>query len=123
MDDAWPETFPERMRWARTRAGHRTPTDAARALELRPGTYRTYETHADEGGRMPPLPEIQRIARRFQVSWTWLAVGEGRPDQGVLSDDRIAQISEKVARLPPEERDTALDAALSVVETFARRAK
>lgn len=121
MTQEWPENFAERMRWARRKAGHKTPTDAARFLAVRPGTYRTYEAEEGDGARQPPLEEIQRIARRFQVSWTWLAVGEGRPDQGVLADDRVEQINQAAAQLPAEEREAALDAALGVVRAFTKR--
>ncbi|MGH6958789.1 MAG: helix-turn-helix domain-containing protein [Caulobacteraceae bacterium] len=121
MERDWPETFPERVRWSRQRAGFKTPTDAAHSLGLRPNTYRTYEILKEEGGREPPLNEIQRIARRFQVSWIWLATGEGRYDEGVLADDRLVELRDKVAQLPKADRDTALDAALSVVNTFVRR--
>lgn len=123
MERDWPENFPERVRWARHHAGFKTATEAANFLDIRPGTYRTYEALKEEGGREPPLVEIQRIARRFQVSWIWLATGEGRYDEGVLTDDRLAELRDKVAQLPKADRDTALDAALSVVNTFIRRAK
>lgn len=119
LRDQW-----ERLRWARL---HRTPfervKDAAESLGLKPGTYRTYEhSPGEDGGRLPPLTELQRICRRFKVNWVWVATGEGTPDDGVVTDDRIAAVSDRFGRVPPEKQDDAMSAVLGVLDAFARKA-
>jgi hypothetical protein len=114
----------ERLRWARL---NRTPfdrvKDAAESLGLKPGTYRTYE-HAPgtEGGRLPSLSELQRICRKYKVSWVWVATGEGTPDTGVATDERLATIEQKLGAVPAEKQDDAVSAALAVLDSFARKA-
>lgn len=111
----------ERMRWARMRAGYQRPTDAARSVNIKPVTYRTYEiAPGAEGGREPPLSEVQRIARKFDVNWVWLASGEGSPETQ-RADQRLAEISSTIAQLPKSRREDALNAALSVVNALAKR--
>lgn len=111
----------ERLRWARKAAGFERPTDAARSLDIKPVTYRTYEHAPADGGREPPLTEIQRMARKFRVNWVWLAAGEGNPTEGHVADERVQEIDQRVARLPKDQRDLALDAALNVIRAFNRR--
>lgn len=123
-------TFAHRLNWARRslrdiEGGQRLPTkkDAAEYLGVKPGTYRTWEAPKEEGGREPPIQEIRRIARRLQVGWVWLAQGIGRPDENVLADDSVEALNQKIAQLPKEVRDQAVEAATGVVETFLRRIK
>jgi hypothetical protein len=124
--DAWKSQREqwERLRWARL---NRTPferaKDAADSLGIKQGTYRTYE-HAPgtDGGRLPPLTELQRICRKFKVSWVWVATGEGTPDTGVVTDERLATIGERLGQVPDEKQDDAIRAALGVLDAFARKA-
>ena len=108
----------ERLRWARL---NRTPfeksKDAADSLGIKPGTYRTYE-HAPgtDGGRLPPLTELQRICRKYKVSWTWVATGEGTPDDGVIADERLAAVSAKLGEVPEEKQDDAMSAVMGVLD-------
>lgn len=55
----------ERIRWARLNRTHFVrPTDAARSLGVKPGTYRTWEIAKADGGRAPMLSELQHLARK-----------------------------------------------------------
>jgi hypothetical protein len=96
--------------------------DAAVSLNIKPGTYRTYEHIPGEGGRLPPLTELQRICRKYKVSWTWVATGEGDPDTGVSPDGRLADVSRRLGRIPEEKQDDAMSAVLGVLDAFARKA-
>lgn len=112
----------ERLRWARL---NRTPfervKDAAESLGIKAGTYRTYE-HApgEDGGRLPPLTELQRICRKFKVSWVWVATGDGSPDAGVISDEGLAQVGAALDQVDDEKREDALRAALGAIGAFRR---
>jgi len=113
--------FWQRLRWARMRSPFETAADTARSLSLKPGTYRTYERPADENGRMPDLSEIQRIAKKLKVSWTWLASGSGRPHDGAVEvDDRAVLVAQRIEKLPPEKQLDALNAALAVIDAIGR---
>jgi transcriptional regulator with XRE-family HTH domain len=113
--------FWQRLRWARMRSPFETAADTARSLGLKPGTYRTYERPTDENGRKPDLSEIQRIAKKLAVSWTWLASGSGRPDDGAVEvDDRAVLVAQRIDKLPPEKQLDALNAALAVIDAIGR---
>lgn len=115
----------ERLRWARL---HMTPfarpTDAARSLNIRPVTYRTYEIPKSEGGRWPPLAEVQRIASKFGVSWAWLATGQGSPDDAKPAPIRIMvdEWAVEFEQIDPAKRDDAATAVRAVLEAFKRKA-
>ena len=123
MDDKWTRTreFWERLRWARSQTAFERAKDAADSLNIKPGTYRTYERPPSDNGRVPPLTEIQRIARKFKVSWPWLATGQGAPDD-VLFDDRLAAFGLMVAAVPEDKRSDAVTAALAVLDSFTKKA-
>jgi len=124
MDDAWRHAneFADRLRWARMQVRFERAGDAAEALGIKPGTYRTYERRKADGGRLPRLPETQRIARRLGVSWTWLATGDDRPDAEPTSrDDRVAHFVELLLDVPADRRDDAINAAEAVIKSFLRR--
>lgn len=119
MDHQW-----ERLRWARMhRTGFERVKDAAESLNIKAGTYRTYE-HAPgtDGGRLPSLTELQRICRKYKVSWVWVATGQGDPDQGVMADERLAVVGDKLGQVPPEKQEDALAAILGMLDAFARKA-
>lgn len=114
----------ERLRWARL---NRTPferaKDAAESLNIKPGTYRTYE-HAPgtDGGRLPSYSELQRICRKYKVSWVWVASGQGAPDDDPASrDERLQVVASHLGHVPAEKQDDALRAALAVLDSFADR--
>lgn len=112
----------ERLRWARlNRTEFGRAKDAADSLGIKPGTYRTYE-HApgSDGGRLPSLTELQRICRKFKVSWVWVATGEGDPEAGVY-DERLAIVGDRLKDVPEEKQEDALRAALGVLDAFARK--
>jgi transcriptional regulator with XRE-family HTH domain len=125
MDDGWrrAEEFADRLRWARTQMHFERAGDAADSLGIKPGTYRTYERRKADGGRLPPLPEIQRIAGRLGVNWPWLATGDGRPDsEPTTRDDRVARFVEMLLDVPADRQDDAINAAEAVIKSFIRRA-
>lgn len=113
----------ERQRWARLNAGFERPTDAARSLGIPPGTYRTYEQRLGDGGRTPPLSAAQGMARKFKIRWEWLVAGRGSPELTGGDDTRLAELGDKIGRIPPDKRDDAIDAAVSVLESYLRRAR
>jgi transcriptional regulator with XRE-family HTH domain len=115
----------ERLRWARL---HRTPfarpTDAARSLNIRPGTYRTYELAKADGGRAPSIVETQRIAKKFGVSWQWILTGDGTPDEP--KQDELREFAERLqarfSEVEPAKQEDALRAVEGVLEAFRKRA-
>lgn len=114
----------ERLRWARL---NRTPweksKDAAESLGVKPGTYRTWEHAPDtDGGRLPSLSELQRVCRRYKVSWVWVATGEGTPDEGVVTDERLAEVGAKLGEVPADKQDDAMSAVMGVLDAFRRKA-
>ena len=112
----------DRLRWARLRAGFERAKDAADSLGIKPGTYRTYEYDPTQNGREPPLTELQRICRKFKVSWVWVASGQGDPDAGVVQDERLQAVSDKFGQVDPEKQDDAMNAVLGVLDAFRKRA-
>lgn len=112
----------ERLRWARLRAGYERGKDAAESLNIKPGTYRTYEVGKADGGRAPTLSELQRIARKFKVSWVWLATGQGSPDEGVVVNERLAEAAERAEAIPEDKREDAWSAVMGVLEAYRKRA-
>jgi transcriptional regulator with XRE-family HTH domain len=125
MDESWRDLREvwERIRWARI---HLTewdrPTDAAKSLGIRPGTYRTYEHSKADGGRQPPIDELATIAKKYKVNFAWLATGDGHPHASILADPRLSVIATKTANVPAEKQDDALAAAAAVLDAFARKA-
>lgn len=115
----WPEGFAERLKWARMRAGYTHASEAARKLAVKPVTWRSWEA----GEREPELNEKQRVARRLKVSWTWLASGEGRPDQGVITDESVQKLADDLARLSDDDRAFAIETARGAIAPFLRRVK
>ena len=62
-----------RIRQARLARGYATATDAARRLNVNIHTYAAWEN----GNRRPKIPDLERIAKTFRVSYEWLATGLG----------------------------------------------
>jgi transcriptional regulator with XRE-family HTH domain len=112
----------ERLRWARLRAGYERAKDAADSLNIKPVTYRTYEIGKADGGRAPTLSDLQRMCRKFKVSWIWVATGEGSPDEGVTPDERMKALAQKMGEVPAEKQDDALAAMMGMLDGFSRKA-
>lgn len=110
----------QRLRWARMRAGFDRAADAAISLGVKAGTYRSWERRPEDNGREPPLSEIQRAARKFKVSWVWLAAGEGRPDDS--SSEQLAEVAKRSRDIDPDRADDAWTAVFGVLEAFKRKA-
>lgn len=103
-------------------AGYERAKDAADSLGVKPGTYRTWEKSPADGGREPPLTEIQRMARKYKVSWVWLATGEGAPDIDPITNERIQAVTKKAAEVDESQKDQAWAAVMAVLESFKRKA-
>lgn len=98
--------FHERLRWARMEAGYDKAKAAADALSINAVTYRSYERATEDAGREPKtLAEIQRIAAKFKVSWTWLAAGDGVP---MIEQTIPPSVAEIWSRVPDDKKDDAL---------------
>lgn len=117
----------ERLRWARLNA-RPEPFDqikaAAESLNVKPGTYRTYELPKADGGRAPPLSDLQRFARKFKVSWVWIASGQGSPfDEPTSPFLQVAEgVAEKIEAVPADKREDAIAAIYGVLSAFAKQA-
>jgi transcriptional regulator with XRE-family HTH domain len=131
VDDSWQqlEHLHERIRWARMRWAERQgdsfsrPTDAARSLGVKPGTYRTWEQPKESGGREPSRSEVSRLAEKFKVSWLWLSTGTGSPYFDPALEAQLNIFQQKAAMIEePKDRDAAIRAALSVLDSFTRKA-
>lgn len=110
------------MRWAREAAEFATAKDAADALAIPEATYRTYERGPENNGRWPRLALLQRIAKRFRVSWSWLESGEGDPHGGgVLTDEDVARLADAAKVVDISKRSDAINAAVSVLESFRQK--
>lgn len=90
-------------------------------MSIKPGTYRTYEYPEGENGREPPLTELQRMARKFKVSWIWVATGQGSPDEGLV-DPRAELAAEKARQIPSDKQDDAWSAVMGVLDAYAKKA-
>ncbi len=126
MDDSWRELDykHERLRWARVRrTDFERPTDAAKAMNIKPGTYRTYEHAKADGGRWPPPPVLQQIADKYGVSWVWLETGEGSPDDAPSNPLAlvVSQVAEKMGAIPEAKRSDAVSAIYGVLDAFASK--
>lgn len=124
MDTRWRQCRKtwDRLRWARLQAGFERAKDAAESLDVKPGTYRTYEYDWTKDGREAPLSEYQRFARKFKINWVWLVSGQGSPFEGVEPDARVQALVEKSAEVPDDKLDDALSAAMGVLDSYAKRA-
>lgn len=112
----------ERIRWARLNRTHFVrPTDAARSLGVKPGTYRTWEIAKADGGRAPMLSELQHLARKFNISWRWLLTGEGVPDATAETEMTVMAggIAERLSRVSALKREDALRAINGILDAFA----
>lgn len=65
------DSFEERLKTARLRAGFKTARIAAKSLGV---PYPTYAAH-ENGNREPPISALAQYARRFAVSIDWLIQG------------------------------------------------
>jgi len=112
----------ERIRWARLNRTHFVrPTDAARSLGVKPGTYRTWEIAKADGGRAPMLSELQHLARKFNVSWRWLLTGEGAPDTDTETEMNVVAggIAERLSRVDALKREDAIRAINGILDAFS----
>lgn len=115
----------ERIRWARMhRTEFKRPTDAAKSLNERPGTYRNWEHRKADGGRAPNLTTLQKIARKFGVSWVWLLTGQGHPDDPPANPitGLMLDLNADLAEVEKTKREDAARAAQAVLAAFKRSA-
>ncbi len=113
----------ERIRWARlNRTEFIQLKDAAASLNVKPGTYRTWEQTKSNGGRAPPLTEIQRLAQKFRVRWEWLATGNGEPD--LPPEAEVGRMLRELVGsrgVPESKQEDAIDAISALLESYARK--
>lgn len=127
MDQSWRylrEPW-ERLAWSRINlTPFPRPVDAARSLNIRPGTYRTYELPKASGGRWPDPSEVRRIAKKFGVSWSWILTGDGSPEDVAPPEMQVVtkELTERVQQIDESKRADALDAAKAVLESYIRKA-
>lgn len=96
LDEPWKRVLWARIRWQTKATGVKgTAKDAAISLGMEPGTYRAYE-RAPDTSKHTELDHQAAIqfARKFKVSWKWLLLGEGTPD-----DDQLPEPQERVIRV------------------------
>lgn len=127
MDESWRQlTEPhERLRWARLRLTEfKRPTDAARSMNMKPGTYRNYELPKASGGKWPDPGTVRRIAKKFNASWSWILTGDGDPTDTQPPEMQVItrELAERVQRIPADKREDALDAAKGVLDAYIRKA-
>lgn len=113
----------ERIRWARRNRGYERAKEPALLLRIEPNTYRSYERSQADAGRIPKIEVAKRIAALYGVNWTWLLDGQGHPQGGVPEDNEARQLSDRVRQLPEDKRADALNAALSVLDSYIRRVR
>lgn len=121
-DNSWEdlEEVPDRLKWSRIRwqksLGLAANAEAAaESVGIKPVTYRAYERRSD-GSKSIELgvSTIIRLAKKFGVSWVWLASGEGSPfDQPVTGP--AAQVADAMRRADPDRQKLAADLALRVL--------
>lgn len=105
------ESPAERLKWARTKAGYETASDAARSRGWKVSTYLGHEN----GDRVPSRETAKRYARAFKVGWVWILEGEGQqaseprvPIVGTINPGAKVQFDENrsdTAPCPPEGAD------------------
>lgn len=113
----------DRLRWARRRWQHKTgavnPTavQAALALGIEPGTYRTYERPPGSSKHAAYDHQLAiRFGRRFKVSWPWLLTGDGSP-----FDDHDP-VQERMLRAMAMLDERQQETLAAMAEAFARSA-
>jgi hypothetical protein len=74
------KTRGERLRWARRKAGYKSASAAARALEMEVGTYNAHERAGQPGARMYEMDEAEKYGRKFSVKPLWLMTGKGESE-------------------------------------------
>jgi hypothetical protein len=115
----------ERLRWARLRAKFERAKDAADSLGMNQVTYRSYERRPDQAGaRMFDHQVAARLARKFKVSWKWLLLGEGTPDDAQSPAMREAErMAERLEQIEDgTERERAVELIWSVLDRYAKQA-
>lgn len=111
-----------RIRWARFQSPFETAKAAADSIGIKEGTYRTYERPVENAGRIPPVVEAKKIARKFKVNWVWMLTGDGRPDSDEAENPRIKEVLQRIDQVPREKQDDALNAVEAVILSFSKRA-
>ena len=90
------ERMAARLREARELAGYPGPTEAARALGIKPPTYLGHEN-----GSRGFVAQVQFYARRYRVSLEWLLSGKGTPRSGDVNFDNSETATDSGASAIP----------------------
>jgi transcriptional regulator with XRE-family HTH domain len=119
-DDGWRdcEGTWDRLRWARLAKGYQRAVDFAESINMKPGTYRTYERRPDSS-KATALSTSDAIAfaKKLGVRWEWLLTGDGNPwaeSASALAFPQKARLK-KLADEVSEERAGALAEALEAL--------
>lgn len=112
----------QRIRWARQNARFEKAKDAADTLKIEPNTYRSYERSQADAGRIPKIETLKRIATLYRVSWLWLHDGNGDPLTYGGDDAEVRPVRETLDQVPTDKRGDALNASLSVLRSYIKKA-
>lgn len=117
----------ERLKWARLYWQHqsgietRTAKQAADALNMGEGTYRTYE-RPEGSSKHTPLTHQRAIefGRKFKVSWTWILLNHGTPFDQMLgpAQERVLQI---MSTADNDQQDTIADMIEAYLNSQAQK--
>lgn len=122
----------ERLKWARLYWQHQsnienpTAKQAAEALGMGEGTYRSYE-RPDTASKHTPLTHQRAIefGRKFKVSWTWILLNHGEPFDQVLgpAQERVLRIMSNAADEEQERIANIIEAYLAAQDQSQRQAR
>lgn len=125
MADDYPrdaETW-ERLRWARVRR-FETAEAAAESLGVKPGTYRAFERQPGSSKSIRlDHQNAARFAKKFNVRWEWLLLGEGVPwlkDDGGPKGPK-ARVLEALDETNVERLEVVADAIVALLKAGNRR--
>jgi hypothetical protein len=105
----------DRLRWARINYGFETAKDAAAALGMKEGTYRSYERRPDSSKHTPLDHQVAAtFATKYRVNWLWLLLGQGGPFDRLLTpaQERILAATSTASTEDQERVAAAVEALL-----------
>jgi hypothetical protein len=118
LNEPWQRVKWARQRWQRLNGEEDNAAAAARALGMRPGTYRAYERSPDSSKPIKlEYDQAKEFARKFKVSWVWLLSGEQSPftDELPAPQKRITQLMSEIPEIQQEEFANAASEFLHIL--------
>lgn len=108
----------QRLQWARRRRGFDSAEAAAESLGMKGGTYRAYERPPTASKSITLDHQMAaRIAKKFRVSWQWLLLGDGSPDEVENSTDPALTVVEAMRGLPRDRQEAVAAAVVALIKT------